>query len=88
MIAANYTAALYCDGPHPKYSIPHIEAIAESWAGAKREAKKSGWTISSDRQLAYCPDCRKKNYHRGMNNYGNRMPLPAPPAEIKGEDGK
>ncbi|HHZ4937249.1 TPA: hypothetical protein ACWH67_003381 [Salmonella enterica] len=59
MIAANYTAHFYCDCDgctSKQWGSPDFgEFIGNSWSQCAREARKSGWRISSDRTRCFAP---------------------------------
>jgi len=59
MIAANYTAHLYCDCADcdkQSWKMPvNQEFIGNSWSECAREAREDGWLISADRQRCYAP---------------------------------
>lgn len=59
MIAANYTAHLYCDCDECKsgWSNPdNAEFVGKSWTECAKEARAYGWRISKDRTRAYAPN--------------------------------
>ncbi|WP_261159751.1 hypothetical protein [Serratia liquefaciens] len=59
MIAANYTAHLYCDCADCSQQLCKVTAnqefIGNSWSECAREARADGWRISADRQRCYAP---------------------------------
>lgn len=57
MIAANYTAHLYCDCAvcDDAHNPEQAEFIGESWTQVARSARKRGWRISQDRTRCYAP---------------------------------
>lgn len=59
MIAANYTAHLYCDCTEcadQSWKMPvNSEFIGNSWSQCAKEARSEGWRISADRQRCYAP---------------------------------
>lgn len=65
MIAATYTADLYCDCEKCKADPFAYEEwntdrgfsqyTGQSWSECARDARKDGWHISKDRQRAYAP---------------------------------
>ena len=75
MIAACYSMDLYCEnaakgGPHVKGTCPHWWSefphvyTGETWGECARQARRDGWKIARNRQLAYCPDCSGKKKSR------------------------
>ncbi|WP_422389434.1 hypothetical protein [Alteromonas macleodii] len=57
MIAANYTAHLYCDCEvcENSHRQEQAEFIGESWNQVATSARKQGWRISQDRTRCYAP---------------------------------
>jgi hypothetical protein len=57
MIAANYTAHLYCDCKECslEFNAAQEEFMGNSWSQVAIKARKVGWRISHDRQRCFAP---------------------------------
>jgi hypothetical protein len=58
MIAACYTADLYCDCEKCQtthWEMEKLELTGNSWSQVARQARRSGWRVSKDRQRCYAP---------------------------------
>ena len=58
MIAANYTAHLYCDCKdcdEHYWEKKEAEYTGKSWAEVATAARRDGWRISEDRTRAFAP---------------------------------
>jgi len=58
VIAANYTAHLYCDCEECAarwWAMAHAEFVGESWSQCAKEARSEGWRISANRERCYAP---------------------------------
>lgn len=77
MIVGAYTLDLYCDNDsaqvlrydesatdfprkHLYNEFPH-QFVGKTFAGTVRDARRSGWIVSTKRMKCYCPKCAKKN---------------------------
>lgn len=57
MIAANYTAHLYCDCLEcsNRFNPEQGEFVGESWSEVAKKARRTGWRISQDRERCFAP---------------------------------
>jgi len=72
MIVGCYTIDLYCDTPGCQFSVEQrtgdkvAQYTGETYQECARKARKNGWQLSADRQVATCPACCNQR-HRDMS---------------------
>ncbi len=78
MIVAGYSMHLYCENHENCSSFRGTfqEIGGDNYADCARQAKRTGWRLTADKQKAYCPICEAARkdidaaYERGRKDGG------------------
>lgn len=68
MIAACYTADLYCDIPgcatnrRGGHGLTPTQFTGRTWTDCARQAKRDGWLIGKDKNTTVCPKCKNAGW--------------------------